>query len=208
MKNYKIIFTLQTPIIFNNRPVFDAILSYCYAREILKDDFGADASDYSFIDNLPLKQNEKRWFYGSFMFYDEGASAFLSIPAVKRWEERYAYLVCPSKIELRRGKFKNELFNHQALDTKKVWFYFTTDKIKEIESLLKKHLIGIGKKISLGYGLIKNFEIEELNYNPFEKVIRPIPFDISKKEDSSNIVFTGFRPPYWEPINQTYCIIK
>lgn len=74
----------------------------------------------------------------------------------------------------------------------------------EVERLLNRHVVGIGKKIAQGNGLIESFNIKKLDYNPFEKVVRPIPTE----KRGNGVRFVGYYPPYWMSENQGFCLVS
>ena len=94
---------------------------------------------------------------------------------------------------------------------KEVWFYFASNDIDRVRSLVNNHLWGIGKKTAQGYGEIESFEIEEIDGNPFlSSILRPIPVNNTDLENLKNlsVKMMGFRPPYWLPQNQAFCLVN
>ena len=89
--------------------------------------------------------------------------------------------------------------------------FFCKGQKRAVENLLAT-LKNIGKKRSQGFGRVALIKVEEIEedlsefYN--DTIMRPIPIEIFNLEikEGMKIEKLGFRPPYWHPLNQTFCI--
>jgi len=214
MSNYKITFKIKTPISFQDIIMFDGIIAYAYAQEQLQGvEQQSQKLSYSkdeLIDfsPMPIIKHPDGYFMASWMFYEmDGVVEYLG-SWKKRWANEHDHLSDfgkqKRKVRVNAANFKSYDVPIRLVDIPECWFFFQSKNVQEVERLLNKHIVGIGKKIAQGNGLIESFDIEELEYNPFEKVIRPIPTDNRDK----NVRFIGYYPPYWMSENQGFCLIS
>lgn len=83
--------------------------------------------------------------------------------------------------------------------------WYCVGDAKEIERLLKTHIKYIGKHRAAGFGLIRQWIVEEWHedwseYNAEGKLMRAIPHPEGVEE-------SGIRPPYWNPLNARWCLV-
>lgn len=214
---YKIEFKMNAPICFVERPVFDGILAYCYARELLGDKFGQklNLTQDEIIDfsGMPISMHPDGYFLASWMFWGE------EIEFTGSWKKRWAnefddiadFGKPKRKVRINAGKYKSYDMPMQLHRMKSIWFYFESEDPIEVKRLISDYLFGIGKKTSQGYGEFESFEISETKEKNFSKeVIRPVPVkekDMSNLNGGMNLQLMGFRPPYWLPENQGFCLV-
>lgn len=211
---YKITFNLKTAVSFIERPTFDGVLAWCYMKEkygIVEQKLTIENQE-SFED-MPIIQHPDGYFIASWMQFNEQKAVEFTGSWKKRWANQHDHLADfgkkVSKVRINAGDYKSYDMPIVLQNIKQVWFYFASTDIERVRQLVSKHLWGIGKKTAQGYGEIEGFEIESIDYDPFlTKVLRPIPV---KNEDLKNLTnlnvrMMGFRPPYWLPENQTYCL--
>lgn len=212
---YKIIFELETPISFIERPIFDSILAYCYMRDtqgIIEQKLDIQKEDLiDFFEVLPLcssKNEGFQYFNASWMLYEE-ANVLEGQDSYKKRFDFYNDSVVDfdgkvEKILINKGDFKSYDVPISLNIIKQCWFYFESENVTEVERLIRLYLFGIGKKTAYGYGKIKKFHVEHCDFNPFEQVIRPIPY----RERKEGFAYLSYKPPYWLSSNFTYCKIK
>lgn len=215
MNTYKITFILLTPMAFIDLPTFDGVLSYAFARESNKENHFVQKLNYDkdeLIDfsKMPLRMHENGYFIASQMYHSE------SIESVQRWKKRWAnkndniadFGKNKRKVDISRGVFKSYDMPIITKDIEKVWFYFQSDDIEQVENLINKWIHFLGKKKSQGFGEIKNFEITKDFFN-FAEIYRPIPcefVDISQIK-SFRLNYCAWKPPYWMPENFAKCVV-
>ncbi len=216
--NYKITFQLKTPICFQEPIMFDGLIAYAYAQENSKE---ANISRLSYskdqlidFDPMPITKHSDGYFMASWMMYDKNGIIEYLGSWKKRWANEFDYLADFGKnirkVRINNADFKSYDMPVRLVDLKEVWFYFQSNDVAEVERLLNTHIIGLGKKISQGNGLISSFVIEPLDYDPFKKIIRPIPVKEvpTNFKGELNLVYTGYYPPYWMPDNQVFCKVN
>ena len=219
MSNYKITFNLTKPISISDTIMFDGILAYCYANEYFPQEMKVgklhiDKKELIDFSSMPIEQHSDGWFYASWGFYNKANAVESLVHWRKQWDRNNDDLADFGKnkrtVSVARGEFKSHDTQFRILDIGEIWFFFKSEDIKQVDYLLSEHLAFLGKKTSQGYGSFSHFKIEELNYNPFEKErIRPIPTSDAKGflKDGLKMAYTGWRPPYWLPEHQGWCLV-
>lgn len=211
---YKITFKLKSPVSFIELPTFDGILAWCY----MKDKYGIVEQKLTIdnpesFDDMPLCKHPDGYFIASWIQYEKEKSIEFTGSWKKRWDNRHEHLTDfgkkVRKVRSNAGEYKAYDMPIVLQNIKDVWFFFASENIERVRYLVANHLWGIGKKTSQGYGEIDSFEITEIDNNPFlETVLRPIPVnqtDLSNLQNLS-VKLMGYRPPYWLPENQTFCL--
>lgn len=212
---YKITFELASPISFLEKPVFDSLLAYCYMREKLGgfeqklDLLHEECIDFPSL--LPLKSKESagaKYSIASWMFWEESQCKEFQESYKKRFDFYNDSVLHfngkTEKIAIDKGEFKSYDIPFTVYSIPRVWFFFESEEVSDVIFLLKKHLMGIGKKTAYGFGRIKSFLLQECEEDPFVRIIRPIPAE----QPTPDTRFCGFRPPYWARINQRHCYVK
>lgn len=215
---YKITFEFKAPIVFIERPTFDAILAFCYMRETYGEFdqklnlSAAEAIDFLPVLPLSVKENDEiKYFNASWLLFDEEAAIELTDSFKKRFDFFNDDLVDfggkTEKIIINKGEFKSYDIPISTHYVNRGWFYFESEDIEQVKRLVSKHLYGIGKKTAYGYGAIKTFHVEHIEYDPFsEKILRPIP--VLEKITKENMQYCAYKPPYWLPLNFSLCKIR
>ena len=210
---YKITFQLATPVSFIDRPTFDGILAYAYARELNagKPEFTKQSfSETELIDfsKMPIAMHPDGYFMASQLMYNESCARETVQRWRKRWDqknERFAdFGKNKRKIDVQRGEFKSYDMPIRLVVVPEVWFVFESNNVHEVERLVAKHVFSLGKKHTVGHGEISGFNITEVN----EDIIRPIPFRLLNNCDKdTEIRFCTFAPPYWDVSKADKCAI-
>lgn len=105
-----------------------------------------------------------------------------------------------TKIPIGGGRFKSRMIDVTYLPARRCTFYLRADR-ERIETLLRRHLTGLGKKTAAGFGAVQDWGVRELDADfslahPTEGVaMRPLPTDqLQSCEDSATLTY---RTPYW-----------
>ena len=98
----------------------------------------------------------------------------------------------------------------RTVKDKKITFYAVGNKQK-IQELLQL-MISVGKKYSMGYGIITKWEVEpcEGDYtteHPIYGLMRPLEVSETDKKYNNPIMEFGVKPPYWKPQNMRLCYV-
>lgn len=211
--NYKITFSLKTPICLSDNIMFDGLIAYSYAQEMINTQNGKlsfDKDELIDFSGMPIVQHKDGYFMASWMFWKQESVQYID-SWKKRWSNEYDeysdFGKNKRKVRINSSEFKSYNTPIPILDIDECWFYFQSDNLFEVSRLLDNNIIALGKKISQGYGIIDSWSISELDYDPFTNIIRPIP---AKEKDVSsgncNVEYRSWKPPYWLPDNFDYCI--
>jgi hypothetical protein len=219
MQTYKITFKLATPISFIDIPTFDGILSYAFAREKLKGQGFAQKLNISkeeMIDfsEMPIIMHEKGYFMASRMFWNEAKAVEQTQRWRKRWANEHDHIADFGKqirkVRINAGEFKSYDMPMRVVAIDKVWFFFQSASMQEVDRLVRKWIYFIGKKRSQGYGEISFFNIEKSDFE-FSGAFRPIPAEIFgidlERFGKMEIRYCAWRPPYWLPDNFEQCVL-
>ena len=212
---YKITFNIEAPICFIDHPIFDGLILYCH----MKKKYGNVLVEYNENElcEIPIKIHEEEYPLSSIMFFDK------SIEFIDTWKKRWDnqnddlsdFKGKKRKIIINRAKFKSYQVPINLNSIKKVWFFFESDNIKEISLLLNNYLVGIGKKVSQGFGFFSSFKIEKEKELSFEtNLLRPMNINLYstqkliKRIDKKTYYerFYAWKPVYSDPKNFTDCI--
>lgn len=213
---FKVDFSLMSPIVMAHPYIhFDSIIAHLLLRKLLGPDFYLLPTnlpiDFFSILKLPLKKypHEKNPFYhGSVsLFKNENLS---TSTIYKRFHERdLGYLKTKKKkIATNSGTLKDHAIKLPQISTTNVYFY-GNGNINEIRRLLEG-LPGLGKKISIGHGFIKNFEVKKIenDYSILKNgwTMRPIPINAVNLTTNVKKIILSYKFPYWAKTNITLCI--
>lgn len=211
--NYKITFKLKTPVAVSDTIMFDGLVAYAFAQESSKFNNGRlsiSKDDMIDLTKMPIVYNkEEDYFFASWMLYDvDGAVEHLG-SWKKRWaneNDEYAdFGKNIRKVRINNADYKSYNMPIRLVDLGECYFYFQSNDVDEVRRLIETHIVGLGKKVSQGNGVIESFEIEESEYM-FDNIIRPMP--ITKLTPNVVTRYIGFKPPYWLPENQKECIVS
>jgi len=207
---YKIIFNMISPICYLDLPIFDGIIASCLYKEYCEKNNLSKKQSLNIeklIDfDFPFKK-EKDYCLTSIMFFDKKYIEGITFWR-KAWDNKNDYFVDfegkKKKIKINSGIYKNYKMPLSYVYTNKVWFYFESEDIKRIKKLIDNYLIGIGKKVTYGFGWFKDYEIIETKEISFkDKLLRPIPF---KETDlDGELKMCGYKSPYWLSNNIKLC---
>jgi len=215
-RTMKIVFRLSSPISTTYPWIFfDAVITHlmfqkAFGREIFITDKSINLSQYMPKGGKPFSA-----------MYDKASK--LAVPEVsvsvfrdnaeyktetiyKRFEERFASF--NGKIRIGSGKFKSYAMKHIYVLADSVTFYLRGDR-DFIETLIKENLFALGSETRIGYGAIKDFDIEYTDKN-FAIVsngvaMRPIPIEFC--EEYEDVAMIAYRAPYWSRKNVRMCVV-
>jgi CRISPR type IV-associated protein Csf3 len=113
-----------------------------------------------------------------------------------REEERKSLLIAS-------GPYKMRFVPIRCMLIPKVVYFFRGDKV-EVRKLLKG-VFALGKHRNIGYGFVKDFELEETqeDHSVFagDVLMRSIPFVDDPKIKGARRSYGACKPPYWHPDN-------
>jgi hypothetical protein len=126
----------------------------------------------------------------------------------KRWANNHDQLSdfgkAKRKVDVGRGEFKSYDMPINLVSIPEVLFIIESDNISNVEYLIGKHILYLGKKRSQGYGEISDFSIEPVQN---ERIIRPVPVRFLSENLEGELKYCAWKPPYWLPENIEPCLI-
>lgn len=216
---YKIIFKMSSPICFIDRPIFDALIVYCWMKEKYGNvpvKLDLPQEELSSFAGLPIEYHSDGYPITSLMIFDNQEDLQYQGSWKKRWANRHDSLAdfgrTQRKIHTGKGAFKSYDMPLPLHNIDFAVFFFKGDA-EEVSRLIDRHLAGIGKKISQGYGFFESYKIQPASDILFDRMLlRPIPVasamnsDIIERDPNYHIKFCGYRPSYYLSENQAKCI--
>lgn len=207
---YQIKFYMDAPICYIDRPIFDSILAYCWMQDrygnVLQK-LNLSSEELESFDELPLVRHPDGYFQASIMFFEKEIEFIGSWK--KRWHNQDDRITdfgkLKRKVDVQAGPLKSYSMPLNLHSIPEVLFFFESTDVPEVRRLIEKHLVGMGKKRSQGYGFFSRFEIAESDRNFEAEILRPIPV---RQEDVTglNLRYCGWKIPYWLPENMDVCI--
>lgn len=127
-----------------------------------------------------------------------------------RYDEATAHLVegsrPRSKIPLSGGEFKSQIISLTYRPAKRCVFFFRGDR-ERLEELFEAHFTALGKKTSIGYGQVRDWELTQIEDDRSlvanDRAMRPIPTE--KLTFAGEQAHLSWRPPYHASENHTRC---
>lgn len=190
--------SMPSPLILDRTTTIDGIILASY-YDYLKSKgkvlpFDKEHSSVNFIE----KKNGV--FSGSIWYIEKDADISFDFQTyVKKSEYKEIYNTTGKKVKTNK-MFKAYLGTDEAIVVDKIYFYIKAKK-EIVENLLVGNVFSIGKKQSVGFGAVRNIEVEEIEedkgflldeYTPS----KPLPvkdFDVKTKK----ITQMRKMPPYW-----------
>ena len=211
MHNLKITVGLSSPVILPRYTTIDSILIALYFAKLRKlgkigndfirtEDFIPEISKFIQVKNGALS--------GSIWYVGKEATVSPSNAMLVKTKDREHMLKYTGKIQDNdgSGEYKLYRFGFEALNIKEIYFYVWGDK-EIIEDLLK-NLKGIGKKNSVGFGLIDKIKVEETDEDKSfiikGQASRPLPCRNWNLE-SDRVMFYNAYPPYYDKKDKVPC---
>ena len=220
MRGYNLYIKFHSPMIFYHLPVFDSIIAYCLAREMDKkrsivfiqrpqqvpdneiESFRRIIEHHTCLYPLPM---------ASYLMPDNYPIEFLD-SWKKRFDSKNSCIAdfgkAKRQINTGSGPYRSYNMPLPAKIIQSGYFGFIGDGSRIIE-LIENNLVGIGKKISEGFGWIDEIELREIDYTCFDIArIRPVPLEMAKNHKiTGRIIISGWKSPYWLKDNICECIV-
>jgi hypothetical protein len=200
-ESFKVVISMASPIAASEHILLDTLLSAAKAKEYFGDDYFLGKPNSNNLKKIDIPLDRKfDVFCGSIAFGDHKESIG---SWSKRWDSKNDELVnfnkkSKARVDIGGGYYKNY---HQPIilkSYKDIIFYGNGD-IEETERLLKTYIFFIGKKISQGYGEIRDIEVVKTDYDysvlKEGKPTRPIP-SREINLDCETMPHSTL-PPYW-----------
>jgi len=198
MQDLKITFHMKSPVILDRTTTIDGIILssyYAYSKE--KGKVMPFDKEHKTVDFI---HKENGVFSGSIWYIDKNADISFDFETFVKKSEHRKLFDATKKKKTSDALFKAFLGTDETMLVDKLYFY-----IKAKKAIVKKLLIGkafaLGKKQSVGFGMVKNIEIEEINEDKGFLLndttpSKPLPvkdFSVNSKK----IAQMRRMPPYW-----------
>lgn len=225
MESYLLRVKFYSPMVYYHVPTLDAVISWCLARA------HADEGAKAFC-HLPLATPEKNYGLNLLNRVIEHKGGGFGVPVAsmlqpdhpphefedawkKRFESKHARLAdfgkARRRINTSSGLYRSYNVPMPAKSLASGWFVFRGDGYV-VRDLLETWLIGIGKKVTEGFGWIEEWRLEESALTWREILaLRPVPVRLAPH---LGIETTGrrqelhaWKPPYWLRRNCELCLM-
>lgn len=205
MKYLKITANMASPVVINHDLMLDTILITKKAVEL--------KLDAQTLDPLnPLEVQDIVRYFGDIPLCSKAFFKGVDSKNVyyKRFDEDNEYFADTKKIKIGSGRYKNYANTLKVTDVAEIVFYALGNK-EEIKRLLS-WVYALGKKESQGYGIVREWIVEELKeqidfLNP-ENPLRPLPLEyFSNDFKNKNRKLVSYKFPYWYNGNKKLCYV-
>lgn len=207
---HKIEFKIKTPIILgSDKIMFDSLLAYVlYQESGIRDGYVYDKNMPNLDIDIPISLHPNGYSICSIMQGEKCERSEYTYK--KKYRTNYSHLAkTPAKVQINKGEYKSCQIPFQAFSYEKVWFCFKTQNLDNVVRLCEK-LVGLGKKVSTGNGMIESFDILDFDEDIWDNnILRPIPerfLDLSKYVDIEKKNRT-WKYPYWSG-DYELCVIE
>lgn len=205
MKYLKITANMASPVVINHDLMLDTILITKKAVELK-----LDAQTLNPLK--PLEVQDVVQYFGDIPLCSKAFFKGVDSKNVyyKRFDEDNEYFADTKKIKIGSGRYKNYANTLKVTDVAEIVFYALGNK-EEIKRLLS-WVYALGKKESQGYGIVREWIVEELKeqidfLNP-ENPLRPLPLEyFSNDFKNKNRKLVSYKFPYWYNGNKKLCYV-
>jgi hypothetical protein len=211
---HKINFTLNHTILQTSAHMLDGILARTWLMQQHPELFSekpmyekGELFDFANSD-FPIKfDSEVGCFLASQIFLTGNIQEFTTSEK-KRFNEKRAWFVGDKEktaVDTQRGEYKSASVPRAGYVATKAVAFFEGD-VEQVERLLKS-VVGIGKKVSKGYGWLRGATIEPCEGQFWDKHLRPTPLKFAtEKGFAGQIRNIRLLPPYHQFIDAQPCI--
>lgn len=220
MRGYNLFVKFYSPMVFYHLPVFDSIIAYCLAREMDRKRSMVFVQRPQQVPEREIESFQKIIEHHT-PFYPVPMSSYLMpidepIDFLDSWKKRFDskhsniadFGKARRRIHTGSGPYRSYNMPLPAKIIQVGYFAFIGDGERILE-LIKNNLVGIGKKISEGFGWIDNVEIKEIDYTCFDIArMRPVPIEMAEKHKIiGRKMMAGWKSPYWLRENICECVV-
>ncbi|MFL1706728.1 hypothetical protein ACHJH3_06950 [Campylobacter sp. MOP7] len=207
MKNLKISFRLESPLLINRFSTIDSILIHLYVQKHFGKNIPMEQlHDFDFLEKYADGYSGSIWYVK-----DSDPVLLENRSIVKKPEYEYLNAHRDNKIEysMSSGEFKAYNLWFEVINVPEVYFY-ARGKKEIIEDLLK-NLHFLGKKSAAGFGKISSYKIEVIEDDKSvflapNSPSRPISTK-NHKINNSRIAYYNPRVPYWSNWTMESCYL-
>jgi len=210
-KPFRLTFRLASPICLTNPWMyFDGLMSHLLL-------FYGLGEEYFLLPKKQILKFPPKWmklpFKKTGSIYHASVSQLIpDVPVkttniYKRFETGGSDNLNMKKVYRGSGYFRDYILRQPIFAVRYVNFFGNGD-IVFIGKLLDELIVGLGNDFRIGFGLIRDWEIEETEEDMSliwqERAMRPIPIQMCARYEE--VVSMSFCSPYWDPRNVTECV--
>lgn len=206
---YKLNIELSNAVGYIDPPMFDSLLTKLWIEQNAPMTPTPLILDEKNIIDLPRGWLVERdgYYLASLLQVEREQDVEFTSNITKRFDVKHAHRARfknARKFQNNKGAYKSYQIPVLLHGVQHAWFIFESENIDWIKDLLKKRLFAIGKKRNRGWGLVKNWTIEE----SAAPITRFVPFELAKIPEDSNapIIYLRRKPPYWSFDNAEPCV--
>jgi len=216
-ETWRITATFYSPVVMIDPPMLDGLASWALEREanqgaalnwiVPRHDRVSDG-----IRRLPeviyVAASGLPW--TTRMQFDGAASGLDSWK--KRWRTRYSkhadFRGAKRRVNVKSEAFRSHNMPLPTLTIREGWWYVRGDGPRLLE-LLKDQVWGVGKKVSEGFGVVREWRLESANLVDYEILsLRPVPERLARVCGlTGRLRKCAWRPPYWDKRNVEECVV-
>lgn len=224
MSTYKLILDFYSPVVYQAPPMLDSIILYCLYMKYKnkKNNYNIPGTLKNSKQDIELTKKLNNYLKGYIERHENSlllCSSFIPLSEkiehtefwVKKFDTQYLNFLKrgkAKKIQVGTGFFRSYKMPIFSNCVKNGYFIFKGDGPK-IKQIMQSYIIGIGKKVSSGYGWISDMKLKEMKINDNEILKhRPVPLDMAMKEDIvGRVMNVAYKSPYWDFKNMKPCIV-
>ncbi|MFW6232400.1 MAG: hypothetical protein ACOC4D_00005 [Bacteroidota bacterium] len=198
---YKLYIKFQSQVSFIDPIMFDSLLLSFW----IKDTTGFIPSRLNIpveeIVELPeglLKEKDGYYLASQLCWQHTDELQYTSYWTKHFHHKNYDKAYFKGKRKILTNKGENKSYNIPMLNRaiRDAYFVFETENLPEVQRLLSKHLLSLGKKRNRGNGRVADWSIEETSL----PIVRPVP--------AENGFYIRLKPPYWEMSGSVPCEVQ
>jgi len=213
---HKIEFTIQHTVLQYKPLMLDGLIAKFWLQKYHPESFfnkpmyaPDELFDFSTAKDFPIEFDaEAGCFLASQIFLTGNVQSFITSEK-KRWNEQSHWVISDKErtgIDTQRGTMKSANIPRTGFvcSGAVAWFCGDADKVAEI----LQDIVGIGKKVSKGYGWIRDVKISACNGNFWDTLKRPAPLEFAaQKKKTGSIFVMRTMPPYHQQIGAVPCVV-
>jgi len=198
----------------------DSILSYAWIKinkpdELYNSNPNALSMEEMIIPELPIEKREMagEWYWAASFAIYQAEGEFIDYWH-KRFDKEHEQFLTGRKMTFypQSGRFRSYRMPLPGDLTQRIVWYCYGNSAKTLKLLIDAAITHIGKKRSQGYGLIKQWKVEETDEDyseigPDGGLMRSMLKPPEGLQGNTIMRRYGIRPPYWHVDNIFNCIV-
>ena len=217
MKSYVLHVKFYSPLLIQHSPMLDSVVAFCLEHRsndrqgYITRNLGLDSSSLIFMKPIKdlILHHEDVAVVSELQF--DTAIEFTDF-STKRFENKFTNLAdfgsARRRVHIQGFWSRSRKTPVRCIVANYAHWYFIGDG-QGVLDLLKKHLVGIGKRVDSGWGFISDIELQEsdLSMTGILKM-RPVPVTIADSIGITGpITLCAYKIPYWDRGSVSECVV-